>query len=158
MKENMLFTLVILFMSLTSQNLCAQTDSYHQLSIEQAINIALEKNKDIFNAEKETSKADYQIIEAASAALPQINGLWDFEKNLKPQVFVISFPDSEGVLRKNRLKVGTDHRMSLGATMIQPIYVGGKVGIALKAAKIYKNFSNETLLTVKQNVVAGVVQ
>ena len=56
------------------------------------------------------------------------------------------------------MKVGTDHRMSLGATMIQPIYVGGKVGIALKAARIYKNLSTETLLTVKQNVAAGVVQ
>lgn len=157
MKGNILFTLVILFMFLTSQAFCAQQESYHKLSLEQAIDIALEKNRDIINADKETNKADYQIIEAASAALPQISGLWDYEKNLRPQIFVISFPDSEGVMRKNLLKVGTDHRMYLGASLTQPIYVGGKVGTALKAAKIYKNVSNENLSTVKQNVVAGVV-
>lgn len=157
MKGNMLFTPVILFIFLTSQAFCAQQESYHKLSLEQAIDIALEKNRDIINADKETNKADYQIIEAASAAFPQISGLWDYEKNLKPQVFVISFPDSEGVMQKNHLKVGTDHRMYLGASLTQPIYVGGKVGTALKAAKIYKNVSNEILSAVKQNVVAGVV-
>jgi len=157
-KRNMLSTLVILLMTFTFQALCEQTESYHQLSLEQAIDIALEKNRDIINTEKETNKADYQIIEAASAALPQISGLWDFEKNLKPQIFVISFPDSEGVLQKNRLKVGTDHRMSLGANLTQPIYVGGKIGTALKAARIYKDLSNETLSAVKQNIVTGVVQ
>ncbi len=72
-KRDMFFTLVILFMSFTSQSLCQQLEIYNQLSIEKAIDIALEKNRDIINAEKETNKADYQIIEAASAALPQLS-------------------------------------------------------------------------------------
>ncbi|MCE5252298.1 TolC family protein [bacterium] len=136
----------------------AQSESYMDLSVERAVKIALEKNKDVINAGEEASKANNRITEAASAAYPQINGSWNYERNLKPMVFVISFPDSNGVLVKNRLKVGTDNTMSLGASLTQPIYVGGKVGTALKAAKIYKNMAEETLQSVRQNVVAGVVQ
>ena len=128
------------------------------LTLDNAISVAIENNRDIANAEEETTKANYQITEAASAAFPQINGNWNYERNLKPMVFVITFPDSEGVMRKNRLKVGTDNTMNLGATLTQPIYVGGKVGTALKAAKIYRNISEKSFQSVKQNVIAGVVQ
>ena len=133
-----------------------RAESYIDLTLDQAISLALEKNRDINDAREETIRSDFQITEAASSAYPQINGLWSLDKNLKPQVFVISFPDSTGKLQKNRLKVGTDHSMNLGANLTQPLYVGGKVGIALKAAKVYRNISYETLNSIKQNVVMGV--
>ncbi|MFC1485815.1 TolC family protein [Candidatus Latescibacterota bacterium] len=135
----------------------AQPRVMQSLRLEDTIAIALENNRDIQNAVEEVSKADYRVLEAASGAMPQINGFWDSQKTLKQQVFVISFPDSEGVIRKSRLKVGTDYNMSLGATLTQPLYVGGKVGTALEAAGIYREMSNETLETVQQNVVMGVV-
>jgi len=151
------FTLVILLMVFASKYVLAQPESYNQLTLENAIKIALEKNRDIMNAEEETNKAKYRIIEAASGALPQVNGFWDSQKTLKPMIFVIQFPDSTGKMQKSRLKVGTDYNMGLGASLMQPLYVGGKVGTALKAAKIYDNLSHETLKSVKQNVVTGVV-
>ncbi|MBN1292748.1 MAG: TolC family protein [Candidatus Latescibacteria bacterium] len=158
MSNKLLGIVVFLLISLFPHAGMAQTDKFLNLTMERAISISLENNREISNAQEERIKADFQITEAASAAFPQINGNWNYERNLKPMVFVISFPDSDGVLQKNRLKVGTDNTMNLGATLTQPIYVGGKVGTALKAAKIYKNISEKTLLTVKQNVVAGVVQ
>jgi len=136
----------------------AQVRNYMNLTLDNAITIAKENNRDIANAQEESIKSGYRITEAKSAAFPQINGSWNYERNLKPMVFVISFPDSEGVMRKNRLKVGTDNTMNLGATLTQPIYVGGKVGTALKAAKIYKTISEKTVQAVKQNVFAGVTQ
>ncbi len=151
------FTLVILLILIAPQYIWAQTESYLQLKLENAIKIALVKNRDIKNAEEETNKAKYRIIEAASGAFPQINGFWDSQKTLKPLIFVIQFPDSTGKLQKNRLKVGTDYNMGLGASLTQPLYVGGKIGTALKAAKIYDNLSRETLKSVKQNIVTGVV-
>lgn len=134
----------------------AAAQSYLDITLDRAISVALEKNKDVVSAREDAIKAGLQITEAASAAYPQINGSWNLDKNLKQQVFVISFPDSNGNLQKNRLKVGTDHTVSLGANLTQPIWVGGKVGTALKAAKIYKNLSDETFLAVKQNVANGV--
>jgi len=133
-------------------------ENISNLTVENAIDIALEKNKDILKAEEEVNKANFQIMEAASGAYPQINGQVDFQQTLKQQIFVISFPDSTGKLKKNRLKVGTNYNGTLGANLTQPLYVGGKVGTALKAAKIYKTLSSETMKAVKQNVITGVVQ
>ena len=135
----------------------AESKQYMDLTLDNAVRIALEQNRDIVKAEEEARKADHQITEAASGAYPQINGSWNYERNLKPMVFVISFPDSTGALKKSRLKVGTDNTMNLGTNLTQPLYVGGKVGTALKAAKLYKKMSLETLDAVRQNIVAGVV-
>ncbi|MFA6473210.1 MAG: TolC family protein, partial [Candidatus Latescibacterota bacterium] len=101
---------------------------------------------------------NYMITEAKSAAYPQINGSWNYNRNLKPQVFVISMPDSTGKMTQSRLKVGTDNSADLGVNLTQPLYVGGKVGTALKAAQIYKKLSGETARAVKQNVILGVSQ
>ena len=148
----------ILLLFFASHSVWGQTENYHDLTIENAIEIALVKNRDIQNAEEETDKAKYQIIEAASGALPQVHGFWDSQKTLKPMIFVIQFPDSTGKLHKNRLKVGTDYNMGLGASLTQPLYVGGKVGTALKAARIYDTMSQVTLKSVKQNVITAIIQ
>ena len=135
----------------------ARADGYLDLTLDRAVSIALGKNREIIKAHDEVKRAGFRVTEAASAAYPQINGQWTMDRNLKPQVFVIQFPDENGVMRKNRLKVGTDHMMNLGANLTQPIWIGGKVGAALKAAKIYRNMSDETFKTVEQNVVTGVM-
>ncbi len=132
-----------------------QVQNLTGLTIGEAVSVALRNNPDLINARQETRRADYRITEAKSAAYPQVNGMASMDKNLKPQVFVISFPDSNGVLQRNRLKVGTDYSASLGANLTQPIWVGGKVGTALKAAKIYKQISGYTEDAVSQNVVYG---
>jgi outer membrane protein len=136
----------------------AQTMNLTGLTESEAVAIALKNNRDIINAGEELHRADYRITEAESAAYPQINGSWSVNKNLKPQVFVISFPDSTGQLKKNRLKVGTDYNATLGANLTQPLYVGGKVGTALQAAKIYKTISGDTEKNIRQNVVMGTLQ
>ncbi len=150
--------LIFALMAFPVRESLAQLASFQNLDIENAIGIALEKNRDVKNALEETRKADYQILEAASGAMPQVDGFLTGEKVLKPMVFVIQFPDSTGKITTNRLQVGTDYTMNLGASLTQPLYVGGKVGTALKAAKIYKNIADYSLKSVKQSVVSGVVQ
>ncbi len=150
---------VFLFVALFAQAGRAQVQSYNNMTLGQAIDIATGNNRDISNARDDARKASLQITEAASAAFPSINGFWDFEKVIKPLIFIIEFPDPvTGKVRKNRLQAGTDHSMGLGASLTQSIYMGGKVGTALKAAKIYRSIAEETLDSVTQNVVAGVVQ
>ncbi|MFC1552668.1 TolC family protein [Candidatus Latescibacterota bacterium] len=146
------------FIVMLAQICTVQAQEYYDLTLDQAIRIAAEKNRDIINAKEDVKKAGFQITEAASAAYPSLNGFWDMDKVIEPMVFVIQFPDPDtGKLVKNRLKVGTDHTMNLGAALTQPLYVGGKVGTALKAAKIYRSISESSLETVTHGVVAGVV-
>lgn len=151
-------TVFVLAAAVAAPTARAQTMNLSGLTVQKAVSIALNNNRDIINAREEVHRADYRITEAASSAFPQINSSWSMSKNLKPQVFVISFPDSAGNLKKNRLKVGTDYNAVLGANLTQPLYVGGKVGTALKAARIYKKISTETEKDIRQNVVMGTMQ
>jgi len=148
----------VLFVTAAGITPC-RAQGYLDLTLDKAIDIAVQNNRDVKKAADEIEKSKWQIVEAASGAFPQINGFWDFQRVIEPMVFIIEFPDpTTGKVVKNRLKAGTDHSMNLGATLSQPLYVGGKVGTALKAAKIYRNLSTQNLETVKQNVVSGVVQ
>lgn len=158
MKFRIIFAGIILSAFLSVPVTWAQVQNLTGLTMQDAVSIALRTNRDVINASEEVRRADYRITEATAGAYPQINGSWGIDKNLKPQVFVISMPDSMGVMRQSRLKVGTDYQSSLGATLSQPIYVGGKVGTALKAAKIYKNISTETERDTRQNVMLGTIQ
>ena len=146
--------LLILALVQVSAGVSAQT--YVNVDIDRAVQIALEKNRDIIQSREEVTRASLQITEAASAAYPQISTNWSLDKNLKPQVFIIQMPDSTGKITKNRLQIGTDYQTSLTTTLTQPLYVGGKVGAALKAARIYREMSDMTLDATVENVVAGV--
>jgi outer membrane protein len=157
LRNVLFFFSAVLLLALEVQTAWPQ-ESYAGLTQEKAITVALQKNRDLRNARDDLQKSDYRISEALSGAMPQVTGNWNYSRNLKPQVFVISFPDSTGKLTQNRLKVGTDNTANLGFNLSQPLYVGGKVGTALQAAKIYKNLSGETTRAVKQNVILGVSQ
>lgn len=149
------FVSAALIMVFGAAGVRAQQPDLRGITVEDAVSIALRNNRDIENAKAETRRAEYRITEATAAAFPQVNGSLSIEKVLKPQVFVISMPDSAGVMQQSRLKVGTDYSSSLGANITQPIWVGGKVGAARKAAKIYRNISTYSEESVKQNVAFG---
>ena len=125
--------LILLALVTGSSGTAAQT--YVNVDIDRAVDIALENNRDIIQSREEIVRARLQITEAVSMALPKISSNWSLDKNLKPQVFIIQMPDSTGKITKNRLQIGTDYQASLGATLTQPLYVGGKVGTALQAAR-----------------------
>ncbi|MEW6753018.1 MAG: TolC family protein [Candidatus Latescibacterota bacterium] len=143
---------------LVAAGAAAQTPDPGNLTARAAVAMALEHNRDLQRAQQETRRAEYRITEARAGALPQLNGSWSFDRTLKPNVFVISFPDSNGVVRKSRLKMGTDYSSSLGAQLVQPLYVGGKVGTALEAARIYRTSAARTEELVRQNVVLETLQ
>ena len=149
---------MILSFGLVASRADARNPDLLSLTVRNAVSIALQSNRTIQQAHEEVRRSEYRITEARSAAFPQVNGSWSFERNPKPNVFVMSIPDSSGAMRKNRLKMGTDYTSSLGATLTQPLYVGGKVGAALEAAKIYRKLSAEQHKSVRQNVIMGTMQ
>jgi outer membrane protein len=136
----------------------AQQPDLSALGASEVVALALRNNRDIQQAGHEAERAEHQITEARSAAYPQLNGAWSIDRTFKSNVFVISMPDSAGDLRRTRLKIGTDYTSSLGAVLVQPLYVGGKVGTALEAARIYRTVSTESERLVRQRVILGALQ
>jgi outer membrane protein len=159
MKRRIAGAVAVLIAALACAPPGARAQAYLNLTVDRAVSIALDNNRDIKDAVEEKFRAGLQITEAASAAYPSLNGFWDTEKVIKPMVFIIEFPDPvTGKVKKNRLQAGTDHTMNMGASLNQNLWLGGKVGTARKAAKIYQQVSIHTLSAVEQNVVAGIVQ
>ncbi len=127
------------------------------LTAPEAVAVALERNRDLLQAAAEVRRAEQRIVEARAGALPQVDGSWSLERTLKPNVFVMSFPDSSGQLRRNRIKIGTDYNSSLAARLTQPLYMGGRVGTALAAARLYRQLAVERERQARQAVVHGVL-
>jgi HAE1 family hydrophobic/amphiphilic exporter-1 len=108
------------------------------LTLEQALAIALEKNRDIAKAGEYARYVNGKYVEERSAALPQLglNG-------------------SVAVLRDNGqpsfVGGGTNQYDNyLGLSLSQPLYTWGKIGAAIRAAEIGMNTATEQLRLAQQ--------
>ncbi len=132
-----------------------------KLSLQEAIDYAYEHNLAIKEAQLNIADADAQILERRSTGLPQISAQIDYNRYLQVPISTLpsafeeiirlgnggSLPDDFSpqisFLQKNNLSAGLNLR-----TMI----FDGSFFTALKAAKIYRNYSQEELDATKEQV------
>lgn len=166
--------LIILLTALTM--LSAET-----ITMEKAVALALTKNEDLLTAGKELEKSGSVYKEAFSGALPKIEGKVTALRSLYSSKItnmnyaiaagtgvtleslgVISAEENQnyqGGLTKsmdtdvNALK---DNTVSCEVNLIQPIWLGGKVGAALEIAKIYTSMNQSIYELKKTEVVTSV--
>ncbi len=112
--------------------------SVRTLSIEQAVAIALEKNRDIAKAGEYAKSVQGRYVDERAAALPQfgLNG-------------------SFAVLRDGGLPAAsgggsTQYDSAVGLSLSQPLYTWGKIGAAIRAAEIGLKTSDEQLRMARQ--------
>lgn len=116
------------------------------LTVEKARDLALEYNRQFRTAEREIDRARGDIISARSGALPQVSLDGRYTRNIKTQSI---FFGSE------KIPIGLDNDMSLSLSFTQPLYAGGKVGAALKVAKIFEQYSHEKVAEVRAGIIFG---
>jgi len=114
------------------------------LTLEQAVAIALEKNRDIAKAGEYAKYVQGKYVEERSAALPQLglNG-------------------SYMALRDNGLSPAqggdaTQYDSAIGLALTQPLYTWGKIGAAIRAAEIGMKTSTEQLRMARQAAIRDV--
>ncbi|SYZ73977.1 putative Outer membrane efflux protein [Candidatus Zixiibacteriota bacterium] len=130
----------VLLWGLAAATLPAQT----VLTVEKARDLALEYNRQYLSAEKELDRAHGEIISARSGALPDISLSGRYTRNIKiPELFIAG----------EKIPLGLDNEFDLSLSISQPLYVGGKVGAALKIAKYYERYSHEKLREAKSGVI-----
>lgn len=123
------------------------------LTLERALEIALKDNKDVKVAQEDIQKADARIREARSAALPNVSVNNIYTRNLKLPAFFLTFDN-----KITKIVVGSSNSIQSMATLAQPIWIGGKVGTALKIAKVYSDATDESLEKTKKDVIYQVKQ
>ena len=114
------------------------------LTVEKVRQRALDYNRQLLSAKKELDRAKAEIISARSGALPQLSLDGRYTRNLTARE--LFFGDEVIPISKN-------NEFDLSLSLTQPLYIGGKVGSALKIAKIYRDYSEEEVKEVEREIV-----
>lgn len=114
------------------------------LTVEKVRQRALEYNRQLLSAKKELERSNAEIISARSGALPHLSLDGRFVRNITTVEFF--FGDEIIPISKN-------NEFDLRLSLTQPLYIGGKVGSALKIAKIYREYSSEKVKEVEREIV-----
>lgn len=128
-----LLTLLLILSTVSTASAATRT-----LTLEQAVAIALEQNRDIAKAGEYGKYWSGKYVEERSAALPQLglNGSYAaLQDRGLPAVM------GGGV---------TQYDSSLGVSLSQPLYTWGKIGAAIRAAEIGLKTSDEQLRMARQ--------
>jgi outer membrane protein len=126
------------------------------LTLDKAITLALEQNRDVMVAEQERYRSEAQISEAWSGALPQIGISGQYIRNIKPQVLFL--PPNNIFNPTDQTEVftlGASNAYAFGANISQPLY-SRKIGVALDIAHLYRDYTDEAFHATTQEVTLAV--
>lgn len=126
-------------------------------SLQEAIDFALQNNRNAINSKRDIEAAKAQKWETTASGLPQINASIDYQNFLKQQVQVIPaefFGGNPGEFAE--IIFGTKQNMSASATLSQQIFDGSYL-VGLQSAKVFleisQNANTKTELEVRKTVI-----
>ena len=126
------------------------------LTLEKAIKIALEQNRDIIIAEKDRDKADAQVGEAWAGALPQISINGQYSRFIqKPVMFIPAGNPFNPTNSTLIFEIGSNNAYQLGASLTQPLY-SKKVGTALQIANTFRTYTEQSYQATELSVIRDV--
>jgi len=127
-----------------------------RLTLDSAVALALDQNRDVIIADKERFKADAQVNEAWAGALPQLSLAAGFTRNFKLPVLFLppntAFNPGNSTLA---LELGSKNSYLLGAYISQTLF-NYKIGTALDIAHTYHDFVEDGYSATTQNVTLAV--
>ncbi|MFT5892745.1 MAG: outer membrane protein [Dokdonia sp.] len=147
--------ILIIFLLLSGISLQAQDKK--SFSLEEAIVYALDNNSTAINARRDIAIAIKQKWETTASGLPQIDGVIDYQNQLKQPISFIPaefFGGEPGTF--SPVAFGTSQNVSATATLTQLIFDGSYL-VGLQAAKAFLNFSEnaneKTQLEIRKGVI-----
>ena len=147
---------IFLFFLLLAGTLFGKTS--RRLDWNDAWQLALEQNRMLLQSREEVIKSRQQVREAYSAAMPTLSAVGLYTRNIEVPVFYISMPDESGKLTTQPIEMGMENSYRGMLELQQPIYVAGKIGLALRVAKSYLQFSKTIETQTLQNLRLGLAQ
>ena len=136
------------------------------LTLDRSVELALKNNPDIKKAEKEVAKSRAAIWEAYSTVLPSLDlnasmqHAWSIQENtipnfLKPMLqplapYIPGFQDMPDYVR---ISFGLENTYRYGATLTQPLYLGGAAMAGIKIAYAAKRAAEYNLESKRQNLI-----
>ncbi len=155
--------LYIVFILLTGwQSNAQQTsqDSLYRLSLEEARQLALQRNKQVLNAQLDILKAKKKVWETTAIGLPQVTGGFSHNYNIDLPVTLVPArmfnPQApEGTYAE--LRFGTEHNSKATLSVSQLIFNGSYI-VGLQTAKVFKQLSETKLKQTERDIIASVTE
>lgn len=149
--------ILILIISIIFTSIGFSQEKPTRLTLQDAIDYALENNRNAINAERDIDMAIQQKWESTATGLPQLSAKVDYQNFLKQQVQLIPsevFGGQPGEFAE--ITFGTKHSATAFATLNQKIFDGSYI-VGLQSAKVYleisKNAKIKTDLEVRKVVI-----
>lgn len=136
------------------------------LSLEQCVNIALDKNPEFQIVQKELTKSKIGIWEAVADLMPMIDAsaslshAWDIQTSkipnfLKPMLAPLapSIPELAEMPDFVQLAFGLENTVTYGVTLSQPIFLGGAGIAGVQMAYASRRSTRNLLESTRQNII-----
>lgn len=133
----------------------AQQPEPRTISLEQAITIALERNKDLTTARLDIDKADARVNEAWGYALPSVDLSANYTRSLERPVFFLPDFANSGSNKTVPVKIGTEHSWGLTLSARQTVF-NSTVIIGVGAAHVYSDVARELYRSKKLETISNV--
>ncbi len=127
-----------------------------QMSLQEAVEYAMEHDVSLENARLNITDANEQIIERRAIGLPQITGSVGYQYYLKVPATVLPSDFSPNGERQ-KVEFALRNNFNLGAELNTLIFDGSYL-VGLKAARLYRSYVDQELLTAQQSVKNKVTQ
>jgi outer membrane protein len=132
-------------------------DSPRLLTIKEAVQIALENNKELSAARLQVDRADAQVKEAWGYAMPTINLSGRYTNALKKPVFYLppEFTGGQPGDPPLAVPIGTDHTFDFTLTGQQPLF-DATVFIGVGASRVYAEAAREQFRGAELQTISSV--
>ena len=156
-----LFSLLVMVLFLVPLTIFAQEITV--LDLERSVDLALKNNPNIRIAEKEVSKASAGVWEAYSNILPQLDAsasfqkAWEIQETVIPNFIKLMFPPGSPEVEQMpdyvKIAFGIENTFRYGATVTQPLYLGGAGIAGIQLSMAARDVAEENLEDQRQNLI-----
>lgn len=141
----------LIFITIFSALLFGQTKQTTVLTLDQAVNLALEKNADLKIASLEVNKSEQKLREAKSGLFPKLDLSGQYQRYIdKPVIFLPA-----GSPLGSTLTIGSDNSYTAAASLTVPLFAWSlyeSIGLASDGLDI----TEQNYISVKNNIVVDV--
>jgi outer membrane protein TolC len=125
------------------------------VTLEQAVTIAVERNKDLNTALLDIDKADARVNEAWGYAMPSVDLSANYTRSLERPVFFLPDFANPGSNKTVPVKIGTEHSWGMTLSARQTIF-NSTVIIGVGAAHVYSEVARELYQAKKLETISSV--
>jgi outer membrane protein len=155
MQKNLLYVIINTFIFFLTLTATRAGENKAVLTLDDAIQIALQKNQDLTSARLEVDKANARVNEAIGTALPSLDFTGRYTRALKKPVFFLPDFNDLSSGRTMPVEIGSNHAVDMTLS-VQQILFNSAVITGIGASQIYLDAAKDMYRAKQLEIVAKV--